>query len=178
MEKSRRDFLNKTISATAVISFGGILPAFSAKSYNNISGANDKIKVASMGVNSRGLALGTNFASQPNCEVLYVCDVDVRAADKFINAVDKIQHQPPKAQPDFRKALEDKNLDVLVVAAPDHWHAPAAILACQAGKHVYLEKPCSHNPNEGELLVKVANKYNRLLQMGNQLHYNWHWFWN
>lgn len=168
MDNSRRKFLKKTIAGTAAISFGGILPGFSAESYKNILGANDKIRVASMGVNSRGLALGSNFASQNNFEVLYACDVDIRAADKYIGVVEKIQNKQPKAQPDFRKALEDKQLDVLVIAAPDHWHAPAAILACQAGKHVYLEKPCSHNPNEGELLVKAAKKYNCILQMGNQ----------
>jgi predicted dehydrogenase len=121
-----------------------------------------------MGVNSRGLAVGTNFASQKNSEVLHVCDVDSKAADKCIAEVEKIQHKRPIATPDFRRALEDKNLDVLIVTAPDHWHAPAAILACAAGKHVYLEKPCSHNPNEGELVVKAAAKYNRILQMGNQ----------
>jgi predicted dehydrogenase len=112
--------------------------------------------------------MGTNFASQKECEVMYVCDVDSRAADKCVDAVEKIQQKKPKAEPDFRKALEDKNLDVLIVTAPDHWHAPAAILACAAGKHVYLEKPCSHNPNEGEILVKAANKHKRVLQMGNQ----------
>jgi predicted dehydrogenase len=121
-----------------------------------------------MGVNSRGLAVGINFAAQKNSEVLYVCDVDSRAADKCIGEVEKIQHRRPIASPDFRKALEDKNLDVLIVTAPDHWHAPAAILACAAGKHVYLEKPCSHNPAEGELVVNAAAKYKRVLQMGNQ----------
>jgi predicted dehydrogenase len=97
-----------------------------------------------------------------------VCDVDSRAADKCIGEVEKIQHKRPRASADFRNALEDKNLDVLIVTAPDHWHAPAAILACAAGKHVYLEKPCSHNPAEGELVVKAAAKYKRVLQMGNQ----------
>jgi predicted dehydrogenase len=121
-----------------------------------------------MGVNSRGYAVATNFAAQMNAEVIHVCDVDSRAADKCINAVEKIQNKRPKSTPDFRHALEDKNVDVLIVTAPDHWHAPAAMLACSAGKHVYLEKPCSHNPNEGELLVKSAKKYNRVLQMGNQ----------
>jgi predicted dehydrogenase len=112
--------------------------------------------------------VGINFAAQKNSEVLYVCDVDSRAADKCIGEVEKIQHGRPIASPDFRKALEDKNLDVLIVTAPDHWHAPAAILACAAGKHVYLEKPCSHNPAEGELVVNAAAKYKRVLQMGNQ----------
>jgi len=165
---SRRNFLKKASTGAVAYSLGGVLPAFSAKSYRNIIGANEKIAVACMGVNSRGLAVGTNFASQKNCEVLHVSDVDTRAADICINAIEKIQQKKPIATPDFRKALEDKNVDVLIVTAPDHWHAPAAILACSAGKHVYLEKPCSHNPNEGEMLVKAAAKYNRVLQMGNQ----------
>ncbi|GEO11286.1 Gfo/Idh/MocA family protein [Segetibacter aerophilus] len=168
MNNSRRDFIKNTAKGTAAVSFGAILPGFGAKSYANIIGANDRITVASMGVNSRGLAVGSNFARQKNCEVMYCCDVDTRAAVKFIDAVEKIQNKRPTAAPDFRKALEDKNLDVLIVTAPDHWHAPAAILGCQAGKHVYLEKPCSHNPNEGEMVVKAAKKYNRVLQMGNQ----------
>jgi predicted dehydrogenase len=97
-----------------------------------------------------------------------VCDVDSRAAEKCIGEVEKIQKSRPKAEGDFRRALEDKNVDALIVTAPDHWHAPAAILACAAGKHVYLEKPCSHNPAEGEMVVQAAKKYNRVIQMGNQ----------
>src|SRR5690606_31849188 len=120
------------------------------------------------GVNARGLALANNFSLQKNCEVISVSDVDSRAADKCIASVEKNQNKRPKSIPDFRKALEDRNLDALVVAAPDHWHAPAAILASQAGKGVYLEKPCSHNPNEGELLIKAVNKYKNVIQMGNQ----------
>ena len=168
MTNTRREFIKNAAGCTAAISVGAILPGFGAKSYRNIIGANEKIMVACMGVNSRGLAVGRNFAAQPNSEVLHVCDVDSRAADKCIAEVEKIQQKKPKATADFRKALEDKNLDVLVVTAPDHWHAPAAILACAAGKHVYLEKPCSHNPNEGEMLIKSAAKYNRVMQMGNQ----------
>ena len=168
MNNSRRNFIKKTTLGTVAFSFGGVLPGFSSNSYRNIVGANEKITVACMGVNSRGLAVGSNFAAQKECEVLHVCDVDSRAAEKCITTVEKIQQKKPAATPDFRKALEDKNLDVLIVTAPDHWHAPAAMLACAAGKHVYLEKPCSHNPNEGEMLVKVAAKYKRVLQMGNQ----------
>lgn len=168
MENSRREFVKNTIKAAAAVSLDGILPGFNAKSYARIVGSNERIMAASMGVNSRGLAVGTNFASQPGCEVLYACDVDSRAAGKFIDAVEKVSKKRPKAEPDFRKALEDKDLDALIVAAPDHWHAPAAILACKAGKHVYLEKPCSHNPHEGELVMAAAKKYNRVLQMGNQ----------
>lgn len=168
MKNNRRNFIKKASSGAFALSLGGILPTFSAKSYQNILGANDKIRVACMGVNSRGLAVGKNFAHQKNCEVLHVSDVDTRAADICIDAIQKIQTTKPKATPDFRNALEDKNVDALIVTAPDHWHAPAALLACSAGKHVYLEKPCSHNPNEGEMLIKSAEKHQRVLQMGNQ----------
>ena len=168
MVDSRRRFIKNTAGAAAALSFGGILPGFNSKSYARIIGANDRVTVASMGVNSRGFALGANFAKQENCEVLYSCDVDTRASAKFAAEIQKITKKAPKEQPDFRKALEDKDLDALVVAAPDHWHAPAALLAAKAGKHVYLEKPCSHTPAEGELLINSANKYKTVLQMGNQ----------
>jgi len=167
-DKTRRHFIKNVVTGAAALSLGGILPGFSAKSYASILGANDRVRVAMMGVNSRGLALANNFSLQPNCEITYVCDVDSRAADKCIGQVEKNQKKRPKAEPDFRKALEYKDVDALVVAAPDHWHAPAAILASKAGKHVYLEKPCSHNPNEGEILLLAANKYKNVIQMGNQ----------
>lgn len=168
MKNSRRNFLKKTIAGTAAFSIGGILPGFTAKSYAGIMGANERIRVGVMGVNSRGLAVSTNFAVQKGCEVIYVSDVDKRAADKCIAAIEKLQQKRPSAAPDFRESLEDKNMDALIVTAPDHWHAPAALLACKAGKHVYLEKPCSHNPKEGEMLIAAQKKYNRVLQMGNQ----------
>ena len=167
-DQKRRNFIKTTLTGAAAVSFGGILPGFSAKSYAGIVGANDRIKVAMMGVNARGLALAKNFAAQKNCEITYVSDVDTRAAAKCISTVEEIQGKKPKAEPDFRKALENKDLDAIVIAAPDHWHAPAAILASKAGKHVYLEKPCSHNPHEGELLMAVAAKYKNVIQMGNQ----------
>ena len=168
MKNSRRAFIKNTGATTVALSFGGVLSGFSASSYRNIIGANEKIRVACMGLNSRGLAVGTNFASQSEAEVIYASDVDSRAAEKFVRVVDGIQKKKPKSEPDFRKALEDKDVDVLVVTAPDHWHAPAALLALSAGKHVYLEKPCSHNPNEGELLIKSVNKHKKVVQMGNQ----------
>ncbi len=165
MANKRREFIKKTAMA---VSFGGAFPGFSAKSYANIIGANERINVAVMGVNSRGLAVAGNFARQDNCLVTHVCDVDKRAAEKCVAAVEKIQKKKTHTTPDFRKALDDKDVDALVVTAPDHWHAPAAIMACKAGKHVYLEKPCSHNPHEGELVVEAAAKYKRVIQMGNQ----------
>lgn len=168
MSASRRDFIRKTAQGTAAIALSSFIPGFSAKSYARIMGANDRIRVGMMGVNSRGLALANNYAKQANCEIVSVSDVDTRAAEKCIESVYKIQQIRAKAVPDFRKALENKDMDALVIAAPDHWHAPAAILAAKAGKHVYLEKPCSHNPHEGELLVKVSEKYKTVIQMGNQ----------
>ncbi|MDX9880501.1 MAG: Gfo/Idh/MocA family oxidoreductase [Prolixibacteraceae bacterium] len=168
MGKGRREFIKTTVVGTTALSFGGILPGFSAQSYRNISGANERINVGVMGVNSRGKALADNFAMQKNCNLVYISDVDNRATEKCIDSVFKISGSRPKASPDFRKALDDKSLDAMVVATPDHWHAPAALLAMKAGKHVYLEKPCSHSPEEGEILVQAAGKYNKVLQMGNQ----------
>ncbi len=165
---SRRQFMGQTLAGTAALTLGGMLPGFSPKSYARILGANERVQVGVMGVNSRGLALATTFGLQPNCEVRSVSDVDTRAAEKCIAAVEKIGRSKPHNKPDFRNALDDKDLDALVIAAPDHWHAPAAILASKAGKHVYLEKPCSHNPHEGELLVAVQKKYKNVIQMGNQ----------
>ncbi|WP_080240252.1 Gfo/Idh/MocA family protein [Spirosoma rigui] len=165
---SRRTFIGKALASTALLTAGGILPGFSPQSYARILGANEKVRVGMMGVNSRGLALATNFALQPNSEVISVSDVDTRAASRCLATVAKTQGSTPKNQPDFRRALDDRDVDALVIAAPDHWHAPAAILASKAGKHVYLEKPCSHNPHEGELLVAAAKKYKNVIQMGNQ----------
>ena len=164
----RRDFIKKSLAGSALFTIGGVLPGFSPKSYAKIIGANEKVRVGMMGVNSRGLALASNYALQPNCEVVSVSDVDSRAAEKCITTVNDIQKSKPANTPDFRKALENKDMDALVVAAPDHWHAPAALLASKAGKHVYLEKPCSHNPHEGELLMQAAKKYKNVIQMGNQ----------
>lgn len=165
---SRRDFIKKTTAATAIFTAGGVLPLFSAKSYGRILGANNQINVSVMGVNSRGNALAQNFASQDNCNVIHVCDVDSRAIAKCLASIEKRQAISAKTYADFRKSLESKDVDALVIAAPDHWHAPASLLAMEAGKHVYVEKPCSHNPAEGEILVKAATKYGKVVQMGNQ----------
>jgi len=166
MKKSRRDFVKTTMTSAAILATG--LPAFSAKSYRRIFGANEKIVVSMMGVNSRGKALAKNFAHQEDCEVAHICDVDNRAIVSCKEAIKDRQSLVPTGFTDFRKSLESKDIDALVIAAPDHWHAPAALLALQAGKHVYVEKPCSHNPREGELLVEATKKYGKVVQMGNQ----------
>lgn len=127
-----------------------------------------KVVLGVMGVNSRGAFLAQKFAGLNDVEIGYICDVDSNAMNKCIAEIEKITGKSPKGITDVRQLLEKKDLDALVVAAPDHWHAPATILACQAGKHVYVEKPCSHNPHEGELAIQAAAKYNRLVQMGSQ----------
>ena len=165
---NRRDFIKKAGAGALGLAVGGILPEFSVASYNRILGANDRINVAMVGVNSRGGALSKNYARQASCEIVSVCDVDKRAIDKCIESVRSLQARAPKAEPDFRKALEDKQVDAVVIATPDHWHTPAALLALQAGKNVYLEKPLSYCPREGEMLVEAAAKYGKVIQIGTQ----------
>lgn len=169
MENSRRDFIKKTVAGSAMMVAGGVLSGFSAQSYDRIIGSNEKIRVSMMGVNSRGSALAQTFAQQTNCDVVHICDVDSRAIEKCRKMLESVQKGvQTTAFKDFRKSLETKGIDAMVIAAPDHWHAPAALLAIQAGKHVYVEKPCSHNPNEGEILVKASLRYGKTIQMGNQ----------
>jgi predicted dehydrogenase len=165
---SRRSFIKKSVGASLAVAAGGILPGYSAVSYNRIMGANEKIRVSVMGVHSRGNALARNFARQANCDVIHICDVDSRDIEKCITGLDEIQTFKAKGFRDFRKSLESKDIDALVIAAPDHWHAPASLMAVQAGKHVYVEKPCSHNPAEGEILVRAAAQYGKIIQMGSQ----------
>src|SRR5690606_6062157 len=120
-------------------------------------------------VNSRGRALAMNFANQRNCEVSYVCDVDTRANERCAAAVSKAQTTRPQLESDFRRLLEYKDVDAVVIATPDHWHAPMTIMACDAGKHVYVEKPFSNTPYEGELLIAIEKKYDKsVIQIGNQ----------
>jgi predicted dehydrogenase len=165
---SRRNFIKKSVGASVAVTAGGILPGYNALSYNRIFGSNEKIRVSVMGVHSRGNALARNFARQDHCDVVHICDVDSRAVQKCVDGLDEIQTFRAEGFRDFRKSLESKDVDALVIAAPDHWHAPATLLAVQAGKHVYVEKPCSHNPAEGEMLVKAAAKYGKAIQMGIQ----------
>ena len=166
--KSRRDFIKKSAVGVTAVYSGGILSGFSAQSYKRIIGSNERINLSVMGVNSRGNALARNFSKQDACEVIHICDVDSRAIDKCCTNVEKITGHKPTGFGDFRKSLESKEVDAMVIATPDHWHAPAALLSMQAGKHVYVEKPCSHNPREGEILVEAVARYGKVLQMGNQ----------
>ncbi len=131
------------------------------------SSAGDKIVVAVIGLNGRGQVHAQNFSHLANSEVAYLCDVDSNVLAKAAKSLSGAA-RAPKAIGDFRRALDDKQVDAVSIATPDHWHAPMAILAMQAGKHVYVEKPCGHNPREGELLVDAQKKYGRVVQMGTQ----------
>jgi predicted dehydrogenase len=161
----RREFLKKIATSAVGAGMAGSL-GFSPGA--RIS-ANEIISVAVIGTNSRGASLAGGFARMPGIEVRYICDVDDAAALKGFNAVkDAGQYREARIIKDFRSILDDGSLDAVVIAMPDHWHAPAAIMALQAGKHVYIEKPGSHNPHEGELVSLAAGKYGRIVQMGNQ----------
>lgn len=129
---------------------------------------NEKVVIGAVGTNSRGFFLAKMFAQMPNVEVGYVCDVDSKVLEKTVAEIEKLTGKKPKGFTDVRKMLEMKDMDAIFIAAPDHWHAPASMLAVKAGKHVYVEKPCSHNPAEGEMLVQAVGKYGKLIQMGSQ----------
>lgn len=128
---------------------------------------NTRVTVALMGAGGRGTDLTKIFLGQPNVRIAYVCDPDRGRADKVAALASGKGGKAPEVLADFRKALDDKAVDVMVCAAPNHWHAPSTILACAAGKHVYVEKPCSHSPREGELIVEAARTHKRVVQMGN-----------
>ncbi len=161
----RRTFI-KTAAATG-LSFGWASQVAGFRTQS----PSDKIVVGIMGVNGRGSVLADTFALAANTEVAYVCDVDERARDKVAQAVAMATPSAtgtPRTVADFRRVLDDPAVDAIVIAAPDHWHAPATILALQAGKHVYGEKPGSHNAREGELVADAQRRYGRIVQMGNQ----------
>ena len=126
-----------------------------------------RVRVGVMGL-SRGKALALTFGGRTGVEVACAADVDINRAKAGGEAIVKAGGKAPEVVQDFRRILDNKDIDALVVAAPNHWHAPATILGCAAGKHVYVEKPCSHNPREGELMIQAARKHNRAVQMGTQ----------
>lgn len=135
----------------------------------------NRVRVGVVGVSrtpkggeGRGTHLAHTLTTLSGVEVAYVCDVDSIHLGKAVESVGKKQGTAPKGEKDFRKILDDKSIDAIVIATPDHWHAPAAILACAAGKQVYVEKPCCQNPHEGELLVAAARKHDRVVQQGTQ----------
>jgi predicted dehydrogenase len=161
---TRREFLDKVAVGTA-----GLAVTASAKSYARILGANDRLNFAVLGLNGRGYAhLSSLKANKAAARISHVCDVDSNTLQKFAETTTKETGESPASDKDFRAILQQRDVDAVTIATPDHWHTPMAIAALQAGKHVYVEKPCSHNPAEGVMLVAAQKKYGKLVQMGNQ----------
>ncbi|MEQ9070718.1 MAG: Gfo/Idh/MocA family oxidoreductase, partial [Gimesia chilikensis] len=131
--------------------------------------ANEKVNVALVGCGGRGRGLGSWFAKLPESNLVAVCDPDQSRSGQMAEQAEKAGAKRPRQVEDFRSLLEGDEIDAIVIATPDHWHTPAAIMACQAGKDVYVEKPCSHNIHEGRQLVNAARKYKRVVQHGTNL---------
>ncbi len=129
---------------------------------------NERIVLAVMGLRNRGRDLVRGFADLENVEIAYLCEVDDNVVAPSLKELDKRQKKTPRVEKDVRRVLQDKDVTALAIAAPDHWHALATIWACQAGKHVYVEKPISHNLIEGRRMVEAARKYDRVVQVGTQ----------
>jgi predicted dehydrogenase len=156
----RRRFLQT--SATSVAALSAVTAAGAADK------PNEKIVMAVLGVHGRGRDLVKGFSARDGVEVAAVCDPDENTAADALKAVNKRQKRAPKVVKDLRRVFEDREITAVAVATPDHWHALATVWACQAGKHVYVEKPISHNLIEGRRMVEAARKYDRVVQVGTQ----------
>lgn len=165
---NRRTFLRRSSCFTA-----GLL-TYAWLNDGRAQSANEKILLGIIGCNGRGMDHIASFLSVPNVEIAYVCDVDSRAVAKGVAAVEKRQGRKPQGVGDLRRVFDAREVNAVSIATPDHWHAPATILACSAGKHVYVEKPGSHNAQESEWMVAAARKNKRVVQMGNQRR-SWPW---
>jgi predicted dehydrogenase len=167
--ENRRTFIRKTALGTAGATLGWT--ALSARSRGSVVGANDRVNLAVIGLRGRGRDLMDAFSKMYGQGVFIktVCDVDTQYFDASIEAVAENQDgKKPLAVQDMRRIFEDREIDAVVMATPNHWHALGTIWACQAGKHVYVEKPCSHNVWESRKMVEAARKYNRVVQVGFQ----------
>lgn len=160
---SRRTFVQSTAAAAAAMSAVVHVDSAAAAAKS----AADKVVVGVMGL-SRGMSLAKTFSTTSNVEVKYLCETDTNRLNSAAKSLSESVNYTLNTTGDFREILDDPDVDALVCAAPNHWHAPAGIMACNAGKHCYVEKPCSHNPWEGEMLVQAARKHNRCVQMGSQ----------
>jgi predicted dehydrogenase len=167
MENSRRTFIKKSAFGAAGMTIGGM--GMGIKSYGRIIGANDRLNVAIVGLGRRlGAFTEPVSLEENNVQLMYLCDVMKSRRTEAAARFSKVLNYPPKLENDIRRIMDDKSVDVIIHATPDHWHTPGTCYAVQAGKHVYVEKPCSHNPREGELLVEFQQKYGRVIQVGNQ----------
>ncbi len=159
---SRREFVSGLAAA-------GVASTWTARSYAAIAGANERVNFAVIGLNSRAYAhLSALQANKTDVRITHVCDVDSTILEKFGGKTKSAMGADAQMEKDFRKVLASKDVDAITIATPDHWHAPMAILGLQAGKAVYVEKPCSFDPHEGQLLVEAAKKSGKLCQMGSQ----------
>jgi len=169
---SRRDFAVRVAAAAAGLAVGGdfLTPRAEAAPHvgSRILGANDRVVTASIGIHGQGNALKRGFARVPNLEIKTLCDIDANLADERITDA-QLKDVPtftPGFVQDLRRVLDDKDIDAVVIATPNHWHALATIMALQAGKHVYVEKPASHTVWEGRKMVEAAARYNKVVQVG------------
>ena len=161
---TRREFLD-----TLAVGAAGLAINATAKSYGQIVGSNDRLNFAVIGLNGRAYAhLSSLKANKDAARISHVCDVDSVILKKFADSVEHELGYAPATDKDFRNILQLKEVDAITIATPDHWHAPMAIAGLEAGKHVYVEKPCSHNPAEGAMLVQAQQKYQKVAQMGIQ----------
>ena len=161
---TRREFLDRAVAGAA-----GLAISSTAKSYAQILGSNDRLNFAVIGLNGRAYAhLSSLKANKANARISHVCDVDSNILHKFATYTQNEMGEAPATEKDFRNLLARREIDAVTIATPDHWHAPMAIAALQAGKHVYVEKPCSHNPAEGVMLIEGQRKTGKLVQMGSQ----------
>ncbi len=166
-KKTRRDFLKTTTLGAAGITIAGM--GMSPRSYAAIVGANDRLNVAIVGLGRRLEAYYQPVArKESNVRLAYLCDVMESQRERAASGFAQHINYQPTLENDIRKVVEDPQVDVIINATPDHWHTPGSIMAMKAGKHVYVEKPCSHNMFENELLVEAANKLDKVVQMGNQ----------
>ena len=162
---NRRTFLKRGIAATAgsylaLSSSPGILPS--------VRGANDEIRIAVAGIRSRGGGHIKHFQSLKNVNVVAVCDPDSQVLEGWVKQCKDKYGTTVSGYADVRELLDRKDIDALVIAAPNHWHSLMTVYACQAGKHVYVEKPVSHSIWEGRKMIEAARKYNRIVQAGTQ----------
>ena len=169
MATNRRDFMRNLTYSAVGVGFAGVAQGFTAKSYNRIMGANDRLNVALMGCGRRVSAYYDALKNKNNnVDLAYICDVMKKQREKVGKDLSGKVEGNAKLVADIHDVWNDKSVDAIFNATPDHWHAPGTWMAMQAGKHVYIEKPCSHNPREGELLVAFQQKYGKVIQMGNQ----------
>jgi predicted dehydrogenase len=167
-EGTRRAFLHQASGAAGLAAAGLALSSDSEQSIAAASKKSEKIRIALMGLNDRGFILARRLVELPEVEIAYVCDPDSATVPKVLELIAEHDRQVPVVLKDFRTALDDRSVHALMCAAPDHWHALATILACEAGKDVYVEKPVSHRLAEGRLMVEAARRFGRVVQTGTQ----------